>query len=247
MRHFHLRARNIALILLLVSVALYGADYLVVGKAGDIAAGFLGNLAFLPIYVLFVTLMIERILKERERIAIRQKLNMVIGVFFSEVGTAFLRDFTGFMLNHEALSARLRVDGSWSAGDFREAASFLDRFDMKVDTAGGDLAVLRGFLLEKRAFLLGLLENPNLLEHDEFSDLLWALFHLTEELGARGRFDALPASDLEHLSGDLRRVYGLLTREWLRYMRHLREDYPYLFSLAVRTNPMNPEAQVVVG
>lgn len=247
MHQSHLRARNIALILLLVSVALYGADYLVVGKAGDIVAGFLGNLAFLPVYVLFVTLMIERVLKERERIAIRQKLNMVIGVFFSEVGTAFLRDFPGFMRNHQALSARLRVDGSWSAGDFRTASSFLDRFDMEVDAAEGDLLVLKGFLLEKRAFLLGLLENPNLLEHDEFSDLLWAVFHLTEELGARERLDGLPASDLEHLAGDLRRVFGLLTREWLRYMRHLREDYPYLFSLAVRTNPMNPDARVVVA
>lgn len=246
MHKFHLRARNIALLLLLVSIALYGADYLVVGKAGDIFAGFLGNLAFLPVYVLFVTLMIERVLKERERIAIRQKLNMVIGVFFSEVGTAFLRDFAGFMRNHEALAARLRVDGSWSGRDFRDAAAFLDRFEMEVDTADGDLAVLKGFLLDKRAFLLGLLENPNLLEHDEFSDLLWAVFHLTEELGARERLDGLPPLDLEHLAGDIKRVFGFLTREWLRYMRHLREDYPHLFSLAVRTNPMNPEARVVV-
>jgi len=30
--------------------------------------------------------------------------------------------------------------------------------------------------------LLGLLGNPNLLEHDSFTDLLWAVFHLMEEL-----------------------------------------------------------------
>jgi len=168
-------------------------------------------------------------------------------VFFSEVGTGFLRDFSGFMDNYEELAARLRVDGSWTARDFRAAAAFLNGFDIRVDADSGDLANLKAFLREKRAFLLGLLENPNLLEHDEFSDLLWAIFHLTEELGARERLEGVPQTDLEHLSGDTRRVFGVLTQEWLRYMKHLKEDYPYLFSLAVRTNPMNPEARVVVA
>jgi hypothetical protein len=30
-------------------------------------------------------------------------------------------------------------------------------------------------------------------------------------------------------------------------MAHLREDYPYLFSLAVRTNPFDPEARPEVA
>jgi hypothetical protein len=29
-------------------------------------------------------------------------------------------------------------------------------------------------------------------------------------------------------------------------MQHLQEDYPYLFSLAVRTNPFDPDAKVEV-
>ena len=38
----------------------------------------------------------------------------------------------------------------------------------------------------------------------------------------------------------------LLVREWLSYMEHLKSDYPYLFSLAVRTNPFDPNASVQV-
>jgi hypothetical protein len=30
-------------------------------------------------------------------------------------------------------------------------------------------------------------------------------------------------------------------------MRHLRDDYPYLFSLARRTNPFDPAARVEVS
>ncbi len=45
-----------------------------------------------------------------------------------------------------------------------------------------------------------------------------------------------------HLSGDIRRAYSILITEWLAYMKHLKSDYPYLFSLAVRTNPFDQTA-----
>jgi hypothetical protein len=57
----------------------------------------------------------------------------------------------------------------------------------------------------------------------------------------------LPASDYGHLSGDIKRVYGLLIAEWLAYMKHLKDKYPYLFSLAVRTNPFDAAASVIVA
>ena len=44
------------------------------------------------------------------------------------------------------------------------------------------LVNLHNFLAKKREILLHLLENPNLLEHESFTDLLWAVFHLSDEL-----------------------------------------------------------------
>jgi hypothetical protein len=75
---------------------------------------------------------------------------------------------------------------------------------------------------------------------------LWAVFHLTEELSARPGFDRLPAVDLDHLTNDIKRVYRVLITEWLMYMRHLQKEYPYLFSLAMRTNPFNPAGSAVI-
>lgn len=76
------------------------------------------------------------------------------------------------------------------------------------------------------------------------SPVFWAVFHLTEELEARADLAHLPASDREHLAGDVRRAYVILISEWLRYMKHLKKEYPYLFSLAVRTNPFDEHASV---
>ena len=86
-----------------------------------------------------------------------------------------------------------------------------------------------------------------MLEHESFTDLLWAVFHLTEELDNRKDVTQLPDSDYDHLSGDIKRAYSLLISAWLAYMGHLKTDYPYLFSLAVRTNPFDPQASPEVS
>ncbi|RNC70996.1 MAG: hypothetical protein ED859_04820 [Desulfuromonadales bacterium] len=246
MKYLSLRTKTIAGLMLIASLILYLVDYLVFGKGADIAAGFLGNLAFLPVYVLFVTLMIERVLKERERIALRQKMNMVIGVFFSEVGTELLRNLSDFLVEPQALEEKLKVRPQWTGKDFQSSATFIATYEARIDSRMGDLGFLRVFLMGKREFMLRLLENPNLLEHDEFTDLLWAVFHLADELMSRKSLEDLPQSDLDHLAGDMRRAFGHLLREWLIYMRHLKEDYPYLFSLAVRMNPLDPEAHAEI-
>lgn len=118
--------------------------------------------------------------------------------------------------------------------------------DYNINSKRGDLEAVRNFLKEKRQFLLNLLENPNLLEHESFTNLLWAVFHFTEELVHRRSLRGLPETDYKHLAGDLKRVYHLLIAEWLNYMKHLKENYPYLFSLAMRTNPFDANAVIEV-
>ncbi len=200
------------------------------------------DLAFVPISVLMVTLIIDQVLRMREKRALLKKMNMVIGAFFSEVGTDLLKLFAHFDLHYETLRRNLIVSDKWSEQDFSQIKKQLKDFDYKLDSKKGDLEVLKSFLNGKRNFLLGLLENPNLLEHESFTDLLWAVFHLTEELNARADTRGLPDTDYKHLSGDIRRAYVILISEWLSYMRHLKVDYPYLFSLALRTNPFDPDA-----
>jgi hypothetical protein len=221
-----------------VSLVLYGMDYVLLGSAKELSIWFLGNLAFLPIYVIIVTLMIERVLKERERQAVMRKLNMVIGVFFSEVGNRLLKELSAYVVSCGELKKHLLVDGTWKAEAFANTIEYLQHSDIKIESSRCEKLGLKKFLIEKRGFLVSLLENQNLLEHEEFTDLLWAVFHLVEELEARDSFDNMLQSDIDHINGDIKRVFGHLSREWVMYMQHLKQDYPYLFSLAVRLNPM---------
>jgi hypothetical protein len=200
------------------------------------------DLAFVPISVLVVTLIIDQLLRIREKRALLKKMNMVIGAFFSEVGTTLLKSFANFDLHYDKIRRNLVITSDWSEQDFSNVSKQLREYDYEVYSKKGDLEDLKHFLLVKRDFLLGLLENPNLLEHESFTDALWAVFHLTEELASRADVRGLPDTDYNHLSGDIKRAYISLVSEWVIYMKHLKVDYPYLFSLAVRTNPFNPDA-----
>jgi hypothetical protein len=174
------------------------------------------------------------------------KMNMVIGAFFSEVGATLIKQIISFDTSPEEIKSKLLVNSSWSERVFRNANRIAKMYDGNIDSRRGNLTELQAFLLTRRNFMLRLLENPNLLEHETFTELLWSVFHLTEELVSRKDLKQLPEADYNHLSGDIKRAYILLLCEWLAYMQHLQTSYPYLFSLAVRTNPFDPQARVEI-
>ena len=232
--------------LVAASAVLYYVHYLIFRDSHHIFLYLVGDVAFLPVEVLIVTLILHRLLTARERRSRLQKLNMVIGAFHSEVGNHLLSRIAAADPDVAGISGDLIVGAGWTEDDYRRTARVLGARTYRVDIAQVDLAALRGSLLERRDFLLRLLENPNLLEHESFTDLLRAVFHLTEELEQRADLGALPDTDRAHLASDIARAYSLLAREWLAYMKHLRDHYPYLFSLAMRTNPFDPSASPVV-
>jgi len=133
----------------------------------------------------------------------------------------------------------IRAEQSDSFLDTGDTASSLE-VTLKEDIHPKD------FLKDKRRFLLALLENPNLLEHETFTELLNAVFHLAEELDKRKDINHLPHADYQHLKLDTERAYNILIYEWIAYMEHLMNNYPYLFSLAMRTNPFDPNATVEI-
>lgn len=237
---------TIAVILLAISALVYLAHYSIFQDAHHIFIYLVGDLAFLPIEVLLVVIVIERILARREKQQMLQKLNMEVGVFFSEVGNILLGSLLGSFKNDHEIRQQLCINGSWTPKDFKKAMVSACSMKLGADVHSIKLQDLKAFLMQKRPFLLGLLENPNLLEHEGFTNLLWAVFHLAEELEARPVVEHLPESDLKHLAGDIDRFYGLLATEWLAYVQHLKANYPYLFSMIMRTHPFQEHPSPVV-
>jgi hypothetical protein len=237
---------TLAMILIALAAAVYYIHFLIFRDAHHIFLYFVGDVGFVFFEVLMVTLVIHRLLHHREQKALRNKLNMLIGAFFSETGTELLGKLASFDADVHRISPVLAVPSDWSEREFLNIRGSIDRHASAMDGTSGDLESLKNYLLEKKPFLLDLLQNPHLQENEPFTNLVWAVYHLTEELLHRGELKDLPPADRRHLVEDIKFVYPMLAVQWMDYMKHLRTDYPYRFSLATRTNPFDELASVEV-
>jgi hypothetical protein len=237
---------NIGLVLVVGSLLLGVAHALVFRDVPTLMFYLALDIVFVPVQVLLVTFIIERLLNERERQMMMNKLNMVIGAFFSEVGNDLLRQMGSFCTDSKELESRLAIRPNWDRAAYRAAMRFIQDYKCRLDPAPLELQGLRDLLISKRSFIIGLLQNPNLLEHEAFTNLLWAVCHLSEELEVRADLGNLPPADLQHIRGDMLRAFSSLMREWLSYLQHLKEFYPYIYSLSVRMNPFDPQAKPII-
>jgi voltage-gated potassium channel len=221
---------------------------------GDVSPVTTGGKIFAIIIIIigigtFLTLLtsLAQWLIQRRQLALhRHRLNMLIGVFYTEVGNKLLHAFSRFDPNINKLRKDFMVTAQWSAAEFQQLKKRLNAYKHNIDSALLDLEEIRRYLQEKGDLLVRLLENPDLVENETFAELLWAIVHLRDELVARHSFKDLPKTDMEHLVIDVERAYKSLTQQWIDYMQYLKNRYPFLFSLALRTNPFveNPSAIV---
>ena len=188
----------------------------------------------------------ELFLNRRENRLRLHKLQMLVGLFYSEIGNRLLRIFADSDPLGELERQSLKIAESWTMSDFRQARQLLPTLHFSVSVELLDLPGLRDFLDRRSDLLARLLESPFLLEHGSFSDLLLATLHLKEELLARPSLTALSEADARHLTGDINRVYLQLARHWITYAEHLQAEYPFLYSLVVRTNPFQRNANATV-
>ncbi len=171
---------KVVLTLCLASLVLYFIHFACFRDLQHIWLSSLTNLAFLPISVLLVTLIMDRMLSARERAMRREKLRMLISVFFSGLGNKLLailvRCDSSLLDSREYVGMR----ESWTGMRPAKVSVVLADHSYAVSVEPADLEELRTLLTRKMDILLRLLENPSLHEHESFAELLRAVFHLTE-------------------------------------------------------------------
>jgi hypothetical protein len=228
--------------LLALSAVIYGCQIILFRDSRDTAFYLLQDWAFLPVQIAVVTIAVGKISGEREKRERISKTKMLASSFFSELGDELLRRLLRCAPDLSNLASALQIQPSWRAAEFRAAASAVERGTPVLRCGAEDLEDLRALLQRKRLELLVIASNPALLEHEEFTDMLWAVFHLTDELGARESLQNLPEADAEHLNLDAERVLRALLVNWLCNMDHVRAEYPYLFAMELGRSPFAQKA-----
>ncbi len=231
------------IVLVFLSVLFYALQEVIFHNPEESSYLFFQDLAFLPIDIVLVTFVLERVLRSREKRERLEQINILISAFFTETGTAVLETLRPCMDGPKP--EKLHMNAKWTDKMFIAAAKDVRAGAYRAHPDAATIAKLKDLLPQKKAAILTMFANPNLLEHDTFTDMLWALYHLIDELESRPDVSELPASDVSHLGGDMARAWGLLVGEWIGYMKHLKNRYPYLWSLAVRKNPFTHSSVVI--
>lgn len=236
---------RLGMLLVSCSIIVYLTKLTLIDNISGTVEYIFNSFGFLFINVLLVTLVINELLSRRARNVRLEKLNMVIGTFFTEVGNELLELIIPADPDSDDFGSAFILQGK-KHPDEKAMQKVACDHHFQVDKEKINFVEFRNFLQDKRNFLLRLMENPVMLEHQSFTSMLQSTFHLAAELGHRQDPGHLSISDQAHLAADVSRVYRALTYEWVCYMGYLNRNYPYLYSLAVRTNPFDSDIRVEV-
>ena len=229
-----------------LSAILYYAHFLFFKDSHHIFIYLLGDIAFLPIEVLLVSVIFHKVIEDKDKKERLKKINMVLSVYFSEAGVELMEFFSREDDKLSDFQEFLLIKPQWDTRDYKNALKNLKGVNHHLNFSGPCLISLRDFLTSHRDLFLKLLENPFLVEHETFTDLIMSLSHAEQELSSRKNLLELNDNDYRHLMTDIERAYKLLLVEWLLYMNHLRKSYPFLYSFSIRTNPFDPNAEVEI-
>jgi hypothetical protein len=235
----------LAMILVFMSVLVYFIHYLIFHDLHHILIYLIEDIAFIFVEILIVSVILNQLLGFREKQAVHKKINMIIGAFFSEIGLELLKTLNSFNKEDDCCFKKLKLDTKENV-TFKELKKACDTHAIDLDFYDEQINDLKYCLSNKRSFIIRLLENPSILEHNTFTDMVWAVVHLSDELTHRVDLATLEVKDKEHITGDMTRAYKALIKEWVLYMEHLSKDYPFLYSFAVRKNPFNKNACIEI-
>ena len=228
-----------ALLLLALSALIYLLQILIFRDFRNMAFYALQDWAFLPVQVVLVTIVAGDIISRWERENRIEKTRMFTGTFFGDLGCGLLAEISPAVTAPSDLASMLNISSSWRSADFEKAAAGLRTAEIRVSCGPERLVRLRDLLSGSKTPMLIIASNPVLLEHERFTDMLWAIFHLADELELRSDLMNLTPGDAAHINSDVERVLGALLVNWIRHLDYLRTQYPYLFLLEVGRNPFS--------
>lgn len=224
--------------LILLSLVLHYGHYLMFNDAHHTLIFLFADIAFIPMEVFFTTLIIDRLLEKREKNHFLEKLNMIVGLFYTEIGTKMLSEFVKGDDSVNTLRDFAIVGEKWDDSTFKSLQEHIESYDFKTNLDKVNLEELIKELHGSRDLLITLITNENLHEHETFTKMLMGLMHLKEEIDTRCCLD-IEDYEKSHIEKDMAYVYKYLTLEWCHYMKYLSKNYPSLFCKALINNPFD--------
>lgn len=231
---------SLVVLLLISSAVIFALQIVVFHRTEDTFFYLFQDLAFVSLQAVIVTLFLNKAVSAIQKQQNSKKVNVIISAFFSELGLSVVSIFAKLTENIDELGMLSDVQNC-NKKKINELKQRINGFDFKMSLSPEKLEKLGLVLIEKKSFMIGMLENSSLMEHDTFTDMLWSLFHVADELQSRDLLTVSKA-DMQHLNNDVLRAYRAILAEWIAYINYLKIDYPYLYNTAISKSPFKQMA-----
>ena len=106
-----------AIVMFILAVIIFLARFLIFGDGEEIIAYLWKHIGFIPIDILIVALVLEEIMGRKEHEAILEKIDMLMGTFFSEIGNDLINELSKVNQN-KAKTEDLKAIRSWDEKDY---------------------------------------------------------------------------------------------------------------------------------
>lgn len=228
----------VSLNLIFLSFIMFLVHYLIFGQLENTIYYSLMSLCFIPVNILAVTLVFNTIMEKHSKIERMNKLNMLVGLFFSDFGFTLLT----LIASSDKKIRSLDLDFN----DLKACSNTLKVHSHEIDFQKINYMKLKNLIVNSREILSSLISSENILEHETFADLLMSLMHLRDEILFVQHME-LTKEDAIHLEGDIIRVYKNLSLQWINYLSHLKQFYPYQYKSSIKFNPFSLNDRIIKG
>ncbi|MDO4633339.1 MAG: hypothetical protein Q4B01_05715 [Eubacteriales bacterium] len=225
--------RKTVSILIAVSLAIYGLQLLIFHDPKTTSFYILQDLAFMPFTIAIATLVVGEVMDSREKKERKQKTQMLTSTFFTELGAPLMLQLKEMSEVDSEIVETIAGISIEDEASVRKVQEELRRAAFRVSLNEESYTAVRDLILEKQTMLLVIASNPLLIEHEEFTDMLWNVFHLIDEFRLRGAYAQMSQADRAHLENDLAGVLKLILISWSENILYIKENYPNFYNTSL--------------
>lgn len=232
------------IILFFISCCLYLFHFIFFREILSTISAIIISLAFIPVQMIFDTLVIDNIMERREKSKREKKINMIVGSFYNILGNELLSFLVDVDPDNPSIKSLTKVSKGCCDDDFCNLKYDLLEYDFKINIEEIDLERLKDILLKNNSFLVDLMISSVIDEDEEFSKMIMSVAHLRDELTSRMKNKSLYEYEFIHIKADIEYSYKLLTNQWVDYMKHLKKFYKELFIKALIESPFDDRSKI---
>lgn len=223
---------------LLISTIIYFFHYIIFGDLRQTLSGIILSLGYVPIGIIYQELIVDKILDKKQKLNSIEKINVIIGAFYNEVGNSLINILSKGDKKIDIVREEINVNSNWSNEKFQNLIELLKVNTCEIDINKIDIRKIVKLLNHKDTLIINLMINQNIKEYKGFIQLLIVLIYLRDQLQFVTSMESVDDFKYKTIKEEVCKSYNILLIQWVLYIKELKDiDYD-LFLKVINNSPL---------